>query len=256
MNKILNIYKKAGETPLEAIDRLRHDSPEYQNEKITYAGRLDPLAEGVLILLAGDAVYEKEKYLKLNKEYEAEILFGFSTDTYDILGLSKINKKIENFKKERLAESLKVFMGVNKMPFPPYSSYKIKGKSLFQWAREGKIKEIDIPEKKMEIYEIKLLRFGKIDGKNLLVQIIKKIKKVEGDFRQEKILKQWEKILKNNVDAEFQMVKIKINCSSGTYIRSIAHSLGDKLKTGAVLLSLKRTRAGEFNVKNCYTSKQ
>ena len=89
MKCILNIYKKTGETPLETINRLRADKPEYQNAKITYAGRLDPLAKGALILLAGDAVYEKEKYLKLDKEYEAEILFGFETDTYDILGLPK-----------------------------------------------------------------------------------------------------------------------------------------------------------------------
>ena len=54
-----------------------------------------------MILLAGDAVYEKEKYLKLDKEYEAEILFGFETDTYDILGLpKKKNRKIENLKKK------------------------------------------------------------------------------------------------------------------------------------------------------------
>lgn len=254
MNKVLNIYKKAGETPLEAINRLRDNGPEYQNEKITYAGRLDPLAEGVLILLAGDAVYEKEKYLKLDKEYEAEILFGFSTDTYDILGLSKINKKIENLKKEKLTENLKVFIGANKMLFPPYSSYKIKGKPLFQWARQGKIKEIEIPKKEREVYEIKLLRFGKIKEKNLLSRINKKIKKVKGDFRQEKILTQWGKILKNNADVEFQTAKIKIKCSSGTYIRSIAHNLGEKLKTGAVLLSLKRTMVGEFNIKNCYTA--
>ena len=60
MKQVLNIYKKAGETPLEAINRFRAANPEYRNVKITYAGRLDPLAEGVLILLAGDAVYEKE----------------------------------------------------------------------------------------------------------------------------------------------------------------------------------------------------
>ncbi|MDE1988462.1 MAG: hypothetical protein KGJ58_03695 [Patescibacteria group bacterium] len=89
MKQVLNIYKKAGETPLETISRFRADNQEYQKEKITYAGRLDPLAEGVLILLVGDAVYEKEKYLKTDKEYEAEILFGFETDTYDILGLPK-----------------------------------------------------------------------------------------------------------------------------------------------------------------------
>ena len=250
MKCILNIYKKTGETPLETINRLRADKPEYQNAKITYAGRLDPLAKGVLILLAGDAVYEKEKYLKLDKEYEAEILFGFETDTYDILGLPKKNRKIEDFKKEKLAESLKIFIGTNKMPFPPYSSYKIKGKALFEWARAGKIKEIKIPEKEREIYKIKILHLYKIAGKNLLAQISRKIKKVKGDFRQREILKQWDKILKNKLSIEFQTVKIKIECSSGTYVRAIAHKLGQNLKSGAVLLGLRRTKIGGFDIKS------
>ncbi len=250
MKRILNIYKKVGETPLEAINRFRANNPEYKSVKMTYAGRLDPLAKGVLILLAGDAIYEKEKYLKLDKEYEAEILFGFETDTYDILGLPKKNKKIENFKKEKLAESLKIFIGTSKMSFPPYSSYRIKGKPLFQWVREGRIKEIKIPEKERETYEIKITRLRKIGGKNLLAQINKKIKKVKGDFRQGKILKQWEKILKNNTDIEFQTANIKIKCSSGTYIRSIAHNLGRELKIGAILLNLVRTKVGDFEIKD------
>ena len=71
---------------------------------------------------------------------------------------------------------------------------------------------------------------------------------MKGDFRQEKILRQWGKILKNKADTEFQTAKIKIKCSSGTYIRSIAHKLGKDLKAGAVLLNLKRIRVGKFNI--------
>lgn len=250
MKKIINIYKKTGETPLEAINRLRDHKPEFKTAKITYAGRLDPLAEGVLILLLGDAVYDKEKYLKLDKEYEAEILFGFETDTYDILGLPKKNRKIENLKKEELAESLKIFMGINKMPFPPYSSYKIKGKSLFEWARKGKLAEIEIPEKEREVYEIKIINLRKITGEKLLVKINSKINKVKGDFRQQKILNKWSEILMKEFRSDFQTVKLSIKCSSGTYIRSIAHSLGKKLKIGAVLLNLKRTKVGDFEIKN------
>ena len=248
MKRVLNIYKKSGETPLEVINRLRVDNPKYQNEKITYAGRLDPLAEGVLILLAGDAVYEKEKYLKLDKEYEAEILFGFTTDTYDILGLPKINRKIENLKKEKLAESLKIFLGKDKMPFPPYSSYKIKGKPLFEWAREGRLEEIEVPEKEREVYEIKLIGLRKITGEKILVKINKKINKVKGDFRQQGILNKWSEILEKEFHSDFQTVKLSIKCSSGTYIRSIAHNLGKGFGTGAVLLSLKRVRVGKFKV--------
>lgn len=255
MKKVINIYKKAGETPLEAINRLRARNPEYQNVKITYAGRLDPLAEGALILLAGDAVYEKEKYLKMDKEYEAEILFGFETDTYDVLGLPERNKKIENLKKEKLAESLKIFIGANKMPFPPYSSYKIKGKPLFQWAREGKLNEIKIPERKTTVYEIKLLSLKNISGEKLLQKIKQKINLIRGDFRQKEILKKWqEKMIPDLSDSKnkeaFWTAKIKIKCSSGTYVRSIAHKLGQNLKSGAVLFSLKRTKVGEFEIKD------
>ncbi|KKR47719.1 MAG: TruB family pseudouridylate synthase [Parcubacteria group bacterium GW2011_GWA1_40_21] len=276
MNKVLNIYKREGETPLEVINRFRANNPEYQSVKITYAGRLDPLAEGVLILLAGSAVYEKEKYLKLDKEYEAEIVFGFETDTYDILGLPKRKKVIKDFHKDELAGFLNKFLGKNKQPFPPYSSYKIKGKPLFEWSREEKIKDIKIPEKEREIYEIKILRLQKINGRNLLAQINKKIQKVKGDFRQEKILKKWQGILKDkpankfqnfknkmvhnfsdsrncvpfSYSAEFQTAKIKIKCSSGTYIRSIAHKLGKDLKIGATLLNLKRTKVGDFEIKD------
>lgn len=250
MKNIINIYKKAGETPLEAINRLRSRRPEYQDVKITYAGRLDPLAEGVLILLAGDAVYEKEKYLKLDKEYDAEILLGFETDTYDILGLPKKKKTRKYFSQKEVSSFLNSFIGKNQQPFPPYSSYKIKGKPLFHWVREGKIKEIEIPEKEREIYEIKILHLKKVNGKNLLAQINKKIQKVKGDFRQEKISRQWEKILKENADIEFQLVKIKIKCSSGTYVRAMVHRLGQNLKSGSVLLDLIRTRVGRFKIKH------
>ena len=86
MKKIILLNKKEGETPLEALDRFRMANPKYKDEKMTYAGRLDPMASGVLLVLVGEEIKQKDKYLALNKEYEFEILFGFATDTYDILG--------------------------------------------------------------------------------------------------------------------------------------------------------------------------
>ena len=72
---------------MDTIKLLKEKYPELKNEKMTYAGRLDPMAEGALIVLARNAIYEKERYLKMDKEYEGEILFGFETDTYDALGM-------------------------------------------------------------------------------------------------------------------------------------------------------------------------
>lgn len=257
---IFNIFKPVGISPLDAINALKEKYPELKDEKMTYAGRLDPLAEGVLLILAGNAVHEKEKYLKLGKEYEGEILFGFNTDTYDILGLPKKNRQSISISRGVLDIEIKRLEGENALPLPPYSSYKIKGKPLFQWAREGKLNKIKIPERKTMIYEIKLLSLKKISGRKLLDKIEQKIKVVKGDFRQEKILNRWQKMLPFPSDRcfagtfenqkEYQVAKIKIACSSGTYIRSVANDLGKKLKTGGTLLSLTRTKAGEFEIKN------
>jgi len=84
--------------------------------------------------------------------------------------------------------------------------------------------------------------------------IKQKISLIKGDFRQEEILNRWQKMLPKSCSSiktvTFLIAKVKINCSSGTYIRSIAHHLGKELKTGAVLLNLKRTKVGNFDIKD------
>lgn len=249
-NGIYNIYKPTGSSPLEAIESLRLQEPSLKDTSITYAGRLDPMAEGVLILLAGEAVREKEKYLGLNKEYEAEILFGFETDTYDVLGLPAQLQggalKLEISDTEKEINNLK---GKISLPLPPYSSYRINGKPLFAWAREGKLGEIEIPTRSTEVFNISVSGSREIESGALLNEVENKISLIKGDFRQEQILDEWRKILSND-NKQYLAIKIKITCSSGTYIRSIAHKLGQDLKTGAILLNLKRTRVGEFDIKD------
>ena len=260
LEKILNIYKPVGISPLDAIKALKEKYPELKGDKMTYAGRLDPLAEGVLLILIGKAVYEKEKYLKLDKEYEAEILFGFNTDTYDILGLSKENRQSATISRTVLDIETKKLEGNISLPLPPYSSYKIKGKPLFEWAREGKLGEIEIPMRRTKISSAELLNFDKISGQKLLKKIEQKINSVKGDFRQKEILESWQKMLPFPSDRcfagtfenqkKYQIAKIRAACSSGTYIRSIAHHLGHELEIGGVILSLTRTKVGEFEIKN------
>lgn len=87
--RLLKIYKNAGETPLEAIGRIRDKFPDFSAEKMTYAGRLDPLAEGVLLILVGEECKNKAEYLGLDKEYEVEFLLEFKTDTGDVMGMIK-----------------------------------------------------------------------------------------------------------------------------------------------------------------------
>ena len=246
MKNILNIYKPVGLSPLDIINILKDKSPEYQDVPITYAGRLDPMAEGVLLLLAGDEVHKNEEYQKLDKEYEAEILFGFETDTYDILGIPQLVQLTglagglnDGVKKE--VENLK---GEISLPLPPYSSYKIQGRPLFMWAREGRLKEIKIPMRTTTIHNAKFLGSNELGSEELLKQITEKVNLVKGDFRQEEIARKWQEVLEKNTDQKYFIVKIKFKVSSGTYIRSIAHSLG------GVLFSLKRTKVGGFDIKD------
>ncbi len=259
MNDTVYIYKNLGETPLEALTRLRLERPELQNEKLSYAGRLDPMAEGVILVLIGEANKSREKYLNLSKEYEFEVLFGFATDTYDLLGLvveaksSEIfhlrgshsvireGRKREKFQRTELLSILQNFLGKQDQEYPPYSSKTVLGKPLFAWAKEGKIKDIEIPKREIEIFDIELLSMSEILGAELLKSIIEKISKVKGDFRQEEIISLWKTTLSKRADIKFPIAKIRMHASSGTYARSVANEIGKKLGLPSIAYSIKRT---------------
>ena len=246
MKKIIVLNKKEGETPLEALDGIRIKYKEYKDIKMTYAGRLDPMASGVLVVLLGEEVKNKEKYLALEKEYEFEILFGFATDTYDILGkvVNNCELKITNYELEKqIKKELKNFKGELIQQYPIYSSKTVLGKQLFTYARAGE--EVEIPTRKIHIKSLKLL--GKvriINNKKLFQNIEKRIKKVKGDFRQDEILSTWKERLEE--EGKFFVGKFKIKCSSGTYVRGIANSLGNKMKIPALAFSIKRTKVGRY----------
>ena len=80
------IYKPIGQTPLEAIELLRKSDPSLADVRMAYAGRLDPMADGLLVVLVGDECKNRTKYELLDKTYNFTMLLGLSTDTYDILG--------------------------------------------------------------------------------------------------------------------------------------------------------------------------
>jgi len=245
MNKILNIYKPLGLTTVQALNVFKEKNPEYQNLPIAYTGRLDPMAEGVLVFLAGEKRFEAKKFQKLNKEYTAKILFGFSTDSHDLLGLTK-GKSVKKISEEEVKSTLNQYKGENKLPLPPYCSYKIDGKPMFHWAHIGELESKDIPVKKMEVFNIKFEKFYSIPKSELKEYEESTINKVEGNFRQDKIIKNWNNVLKKSSKDKFQIVKVKLKVSGGTYIRSIAENLGKKLNSKSFLFHLKRTQVNGF----------
>jgi tRNA pseudouridine55 synthase len=242
--KVYNIYKKIGETPLEALEKFRKQKKIASSARLTYIGRLDPMASGVLLILEGATQADREKYMGLDKEYRVQVLFGFETDSFDLLGIPKSSKQTAVSSKQ-IQQELKNYQGLIKLPIPPYSSVPYKGKPLFQWARANRLKNIRLPVREFKVKSVKLKGLRWITSSQLIKYIETNIKKVKGDFRQEKILKTWKKMLSES-DAQYPMSNILISVSSGTYIRSIAHDLGKKLKTGAVVFSLERTKVGKF----------
>jgi len=113
--------------------------------------------------------------------------------------------------KEELQEILKTFEGEIDQVPPIYSAIKINGKKLYEYARAGKEGEVEIPRRKVFISKIELLDFDEIN----------------------------------------QVAKIEVECSKGTYIRSIIHDLGIKSQLGAVMTKLIRTKSGKFDLKTC-----
>lgn len=250
MKKILSIYKPIGKTPLEVINELKKQHPEYKNESIGYAGRLDPMAEGILLLLIGEENLKRKEYEKFPKEYEFEVLFGIETDTYDTLGIIKNSNTVLLDIKElekKVQQLIPRFIGKKTQPYPPYSSPRVNGKPLFYWAREGKLDEITIPKKQIEIYTLELIETRAITASTLEQEVSRRVSLVTGDFRQEKIIEKWqEEINKLPNNVMFPIITLRISCSSGTYIRSICHELGILLHCSALAFNIKRTRVGEF----------
>lgn len=252
MKNVFVINKKEGETPLEALEVFRRKKKIGKDVPMTYAGRLDPMAYGVLIILVGEECKNKEKYLGLDKEYEFEVLFGFSTDTYDILGKIIDRENPASLKLRRasdleknIKDHLNFFKGKIVQKYPLYSSKTVAGKQLHEYARGGE--EVEAPEHEVNVKSLKLLKIRKINSKTLLNNIEKRIAKVNGDFRQKEILKIWRQELgAEKMPKHFFCASFSARVSSGTYIRTISHELGTRLGIPALAFAIKRTKVGKF----------
>lgn len=197
------INKSVGPTSHDVVDDLRAITG---IQKIGHAGTLDPLAEGLLILLVGDYTKRQEEFMKLPKQYNAIFVLGLDSDTHDILGKLKIKEDLEQPTRERLESVLEKFKGkIRQMP-PQFSAVKVGGKKAYEEARQGK--QLELEEREVEISNLEVLYY------------------------------------------KFPLLNIEIECSSGTYVRSLARDIGNMLNTKAVMAGLKRTKIGDYNIKD------
>jgi len=234
-------------TSLSAIRKFQSKNTKYFNTKLGYVGTLDPMATGLLLVLEGKENKDRNQYIGLNKTYKFEILFGISTDSYDLLGLiTNIN---DNYERKITDFDIKSFIGNYNQKFPPFSAKIVNGKRLYSLARKNLINENDLPTFKRQIISIKLVDNKTISKTKLLNNVKTATQKVVGDFRQDEIYKNWKK---QNVKMEesYNLLKIKTKVSSGTYIRRLCIDIAKEYNQVALAYSINRTKIGDFNVKD------
>lgn len=150
MDGVILCDKPAGITSHDVVNILRRA---LHTKKVGHAGTLDPDATGVLVLCVNKATKALQFLTADTKEYIATLSLGQSTDTYDASGKVIEEKTFEGY--QDIEKVLASFIGKQMQKPPMYSAIKIKGKKLYEYAREGK--EVDVPEREIEIFNIELL---------------------------------------------------------------------------------------------------
>jgi len=205
---ILLVNKTKGKTSFNIVRELRRV---LGVKKIGHAGTLDPFATGVMVMLIGRQYTRlSDQFLLSDKEYEAEVKLGSSTDTYDCEGQTTFESPLIP-SLEAIEEALKTFQGEIEQIPPMYSAKKQQGKKLYELAREGKT---------VERAPVKI------------------------------------KVQTTLLSYNYPFLNLRIQCSKGTYIRSIGHDLGMMLGCGAHLSNLTRTRSGSFLLSECVDGAQ
>jgi len=208
MDGILVVDKPQGCTSHDVVDFIRR---RFGLKKVGHAGTLDPMATGVLVILVGKHTKSSNSFIAADKEYDATLMLGATSDTGDAWGNITPSKPIPGPGPGIgiIEDVFGRFLGPIEQVPPAYSAVKFKGKKLYEFARKGI--EIKLEPRKIVIKELKIY---KRDG---------------------------------------QEISFSVTCSKGTYIRQLCMDIGKDLGSGAYLSRLRRTRSGEFTVKEAAT---
>lgn len=212
---ILLIDKLATWTSFDVVAKIRRLT---KVKKVGHAGTLDPLATGLLIVLVGKKYTRiQDQFLKQDKSYLCTAIIGLETDSYDVDG--QVVTKFEwsdysDLTQTKIEQALGQFRGKIMQTVPAFSAIKKNGKKLYELAREQQIETKDLPSREVEIHNLELLSFKKDENKKVME------------------------------------IEISVSCQSGTYIRSLVHDLGKALGVAATVKELRRTRIGDFDVKD------
>ena len=228
MDGVLVIDKPPGVTSHDVVDNIRRI---LHVRRVGHTGTLDPFATGVLVILVDGATRLAQFLSGVEKEYEAVIRLGYATDTGDVTGKpirtsdegSTLNgSTIGDWTREQIEAALESLRGeIDQVP-PMYSAKKQGGRKLYELARRGE----EVERKPVRVC----------------------IHKFEA-------IKPTAELLKDNLDGTFDF-EVRVVCSSGTYVRTLAEDFGKRLQVGAHLAELRRTRVGDFTIQQAQTLAQ
>ncbi|MBO5479412.1 MAG: tRNA pseudouridine(55) synthase TruB [Clostridia bacterium] len=181
------------------------------NQKIGHTGTLDPEATGVLPLLVGRATKIAKYLVNHDKVYQAVLKLGIKTDSADGTGNILEEQIIKMPKQEQIEEVFSSMIGKQNQIPPMYSAIKVKGKKLYEYARQGK--SIEVAPREIEIYDLIL----------------------------------------DNLNPNENEITFTVNCSKGTYIRTLCEQIAEKLGTIGYMKELKRLQVGDFKIQDSIT---
>ena len=216
---LILVYKKKGKTSRNVVENI---SKKY-GVKAGHIGTLDPMAKGLLPVLVGNTCKLSKYLMEHDKTYLVEMKFGYNTGTLDIEG--EILEEDKSFRENNIVDNeffdmiiiaMKKELGTKKQIPPIYSAKKLNGKKLYEIAREDKEKAIEMAKEKAK--EITIYNMYDISLKEL-----------------------WDNNPKDIV------LSFKVECSSGTYIRSLVRDIAENMGTIAIMTDLRRIAVGNYN---------
>jgi tRNA pseudouridine55 synthase len=231
MNAVLIVDKPAGLTSHDVVNRVRRILRE---RSVGHLGTLDPLATGVLPLVIGNLTRLAQFYTSSEKTYEGTIRFGFATDTYDAEGDPTSPPQTVTMSLDQVRQFASQFQGtIEQMP-PPFSAKKIQGVPAYKLAR--KHAEVTLKPVQVKVEEFEITRVD--DDRTYGDSHVGPDALVRAATEQS--------------SARF-VATFRARVASGTYMRSVAHDMGQRIGCGAHLASLRRTAVGEFELKDAHT---
>lgn len=198
---VLLVNKPQGPTSHDVVEVVRR---KLGTRRIGHAGTLDPMAQGLLLLLIGPATKQQQRFQGHDKVYDAVLQLGTQTDTGDAMGAVVQTAPVPALERHRVAEVLASFQGPLSQTPPAYSAVKVRGRPAYWWARRHQ--SVVLASRTVQIAELSL------------------------------------------VELASSRLTVRVRCSSGTYVRTLAEAIAQRLGCVGHLTGLVRTSVGRWTL--------